>query len=129
MNTTKTVKFEEYELTIGIANAESGMYRTLLIEQAQAEEAANIAADFASDLKSLSRRLLHTILYPSMIAAVKEQKGFAEWPIPFDEFRELPEPFMIEWEQAVFSLNGHWQPKLPEEPAKVQKKATKRSPE
>jgi hypothetical protein len=121
MNTTKTVKFEEYELTIGIANAESGMYRTLLIEQAQAEESTSLDAD----LKGLSRRLLHTVLYPSMVAAVLEQKGFAEWPIPFSEFRKLPEPFVIEWEQAVFSLNGHWQPKLPEEPAKVQKKATK----
>lgn len=120
----KTVKYENYELTIGIANAESGMYRTLLIEQAQSEEAE--LKD--TDLKALSRRLLHTILYPSMIAAVLEQKGFAEWPVPFGEFRQLPEPFVMEWEQAVFSLNGHWQPKLPEEPAKVQKKAMKSTP-
>ena len=120
----KTVKYENYELTIGIANAESGMYRTLLIEQAQSQEAELKDAD----LKALSRRLLHTILYPSMIAAVLEQKGFAEWPVPFGEFRQLPEPFVMEWEQAVFSLNGHWQPKLPEEPAKVQKKAMKSTP-
>jgi len=121
---TKVVKYEGYELTISVANAESGMYRTLLIEQAQAEE----SLEKDTDLKALSRRLLHTILYPSMIAAVEEQKGFAEWPVSFTEFRKLPEPFMIEWEQAVFSLNGHWQPKLPEEPAKVQKKAMKSTP-
>jgi hypothetical protein len=121
---TKVVKHEGYELTIGIADAESGMYRTLLIEQAQSEEAELKDAD----LKALSRRLLHTILYPSMIAAVLEQKGFEEWPMPFSEFRKLPEPFVMEWEQAVFSLNGHWQPKLPEEPAKVQKKAMKSTP-
>jgi hypothetical protein len=117
---TKTVKYDGFELTIGIADAESGMYRTLLIEQAQAEEKE--LKDM--DMKALSRRLLHTILYPSMIAAVIEQKGFAEWPVSFGEFKKLPEPFVMEWEQAVFSLNGHWQPKLPEEPAKVQKKQT-----
>lgn len=120
----KIVKFENYELTITVADAESGMYRTLLIEQAQAEEAKETDVD----LKSLSRRLLHTVLYPSMIAAVEEQKGFKEWPVSFTEFKSLPEPFVMEWEKAVFSLNGHWQPKLPEEPAKVQKKATNSTP-
>jgi hypothetical protein len=124
MDKVKVVKYEDYELTIGIANAESGMYRTLLIEQAQAEEAEQKDVD----MKALSRRLLHTILYPSMIAAVQEQKGFAEWPVPFGEFRKLPEPCVIEWEQAVFALNGHWQPKLPEEPAKVQKKRMNSTP-
>jgi len=124
MDKVKVVKYEGYELTIGIANAESGMYRTLLIEQAQAEEEKQKDVD----MKALSRRLLHTILYPSMIAAVQEQKGFAEWPVPFAEFRKLPEPFVIEWEQAVFALNGHWQPKLPEEPAKVQKKRMNSTP-
>jgi hypothetical protein len=120
MNTAKTIKYEGYELTVDVANAESGMYRTLLIEQAQAEEGETMG-----DLKALSRRLLHTILYPSMIAATVEQKGFDIWPIPFDEYCKLPEMFMIEWETTVFELNKHWQPKVPESQETLQKKATK----
>jgi hypothetical protein len=118
---TISVKYENFEVVVGVADADMGMYRTLLIEQAQSEEALNIAAD----LKSLAIRLNHVVLFPSMVAAVVEQRGFSEWPISYQQYRKFPEQFLIEWEQAVFSLNGHWQPKLPEEPAKVQKKATK----
>lgn len=124
MNTAKkVVKYEDYELTVGVANAESGMYRTLLIEQAQAEEGGVMG-----DLKALSRRLLHTVLYPSMIAATEEWKGFDKWPISFDDYCKLPEPFVMEWEVAVFELNKHWQPKVPEPEEVIQKKQTRSTP-
>jgi len=99
-----------YELKVLEADAEMGMYRTMLQETAIAEEQA-LMKDGATDLRAVSRRILHTLMYPAMIAASEPVSGFDEWPITFDEYRKLPEPLIIEWEEKVFSLNAHWQPK------------------
>src|SRR3990172_4408689 len=106
----RTITYEGYKVTVTVADAEMGMYRTLLIEQAQAEEdeAEKTAPRSETNLKGFAKRLLHTILYPSLIAAVVDHEGFEIWPVPFTVFAKLPEPLVIEWETAVFDLNKHW---------------------
>jgi hypothetical protein len=95
-------------LTITEATSRVGMHRALLIEQARAEETKK---DVPASLIDAASQLLHTVLYPSMIAATVEATGFAKWPITFEEYADLPEQLVMQWEDAVFSLNAHWRPK------------------
>ena len=112
-----------YELKVFQADAEMGMYRTMLQESAIAEENARKEQD--TDLRSVSRRILHTLLYPAMVAASEPVKGFDEWPITFDEYRKLPEPLIIEWEEKVFTLNSHWQPQQQKTKAEIEEQEKK----
>ena len=123
-----------YEVRIVQADAEIGMYRTMLQENAIAAEdlALKNAPEGATDLRSVSRRILHTVLYPSMIAASEPVQGFKTWPISFEEYAKLPEPFIIEWEEKVFTLNSHWQPQTIPSKAEIEeqeKKVPNSSPE
>lgn len=136
---TKTLKVGPYKngkatytLRVSEADAEMGMYRTLLQEEAIAAE-NDLALDGQGlDLRAASRRILHTIMYPAMIAASEPLSGFKDWPISFEEYKKLPEPLIIEWEEKVFTLNAHWQPRAESTPAEIEeqeKKVPSSSPE
>ena len=99
-------------LKITRANGESGTYRTLLMEQAREQENGK---DIGNDLRRLGNYLTHLFVYPSLIAAVDEAQGFAEWPLSFEDYLKLPEAFLMAWEAKVWELNPHWQPKAPGE--------------
>lgn len=119
-----------YEVKVSQATAESGMYRTILQEKAYEdvadENTANpIEMDKPIDMRVMARRILHTVIYPAMIAASEPVNGFKEWPISFDEYAKLPEPFIIEWENAVFEANPHWTPKKPETKAETDEQEKK----
>lgn len=123
-----------YELRVSEADGEIGMYKSLLQDTATREE--NLKSDALPeeqriDLRLIGRRIHHTMIYPALIAASEPVNGFDEWPIPFDECIKLPEPFLIEWEDKVFTANPHWKPKPPETKADVdelEKKVPRSSP-
>lgn len=95
-------------LVVRSATVQIGMKRTLIAEQARKEE--NERGELPEgDIDELSRRILHTIIYPSLIAATVEHEGL-DWPLSFEAFRELPEKLESQWELAVYELNEHWRP-------------------
>lgn len=108
MQPNTVVEYNGIRLVVRSANVEIGMYRNMLADQARAEEAERGELP-AGDLLEISRRVLHTMIYPSLIAATVEHEGI-DWPITFDAFRELDEPFEAQWEKAVYALNPHWLP-------------------
>jgi hypothetical protein len=108
---TREVNYQDESMTVRLvvrpANTQIGMLRTLLIDTARQEERARGELQ-EGDLNELSRRILHTIVYPALIAATIEHEGFETWPLPFDQFIELPEPLEAAWEEAAYALNPHW---------------------
>ena len=113
----ETVTYESYTVTVRPATVAIGMYRSVLINQAVQEE----GEPGEGDLLVFSRRILHTMIYPSLIAATVKQEGFDHWPLTFEEFQELPEQFEAAWETAVYNHNQHWKPKVP--PTEAEKKS------
>jgi hypothetical protein len=114
---TLPVEFDNIRLVVRSASVSVGLLRTLLTEQARKEEAAR--GDMADgDTVELSRRILHTMIYPSLIAAVVEHEGIDPWPPTFEQFAEFPEQLEAKWEKAVYELNPHWLPTVEEEPEK-----------
>jgi len=101
MKPPKTISQNGYTVTIVEAIAYMGMRHSILRE----EMAEQIKPDDDQALIYLKR-----IYYPALISAVTEQSGFSVWPIPFEEFIQLPDSFAARWERAVWQLNPHWQP-------------------
>ena len=123
---SEIVTYDKYKIKVVEADAETGMLRTILQEDAIAQE--NVAGGSNPDIRAVSRRILHTILYPAMIAASEPIKGFESWPISFDEYRKLPEQLVILWEEKVFGLNKHWQPVNNVDTGEQEKKVPNSSP-
>jgi len=131
---SKTIEYtsvggQVYTLVLGTATGEIGVYRTILRQHAMdEEEAAEKAAGFTSadelDLRQASMRVLHTLMYPSMMSCVISQTGFEHWPLKYEEFKELDEELIAEWEVATFELNPHWRP-VPQTKEAARKKATR----
>lgn len=82
-----------------------GLLRTILIEQERRERGEQIDTN---DPVQLSDAVGKAMIYPSLMAAVSEHEGFDHWPLTADEVIDLPEGFVIAWEQAAFSLNPQW---------------------
>lgn len=95
------VEFGGYSVTVSEATALMGMRHSILRE----EMALQVGKEDDPALIYLRR-----IYYPALVSAVKEQSGFAHWPIPFEDFLELPDQLAGQWERAVWELNPHWQP-------------------
>lgn len=95
-------------VTIAEATVLIGMRRTRL----------RVAAGETTET-DIDLRILHLMTYPDLIAAVVEQSGL-EWPLSFDDFCQLPDKFVSQWEQAVYSLNPHWLPDYGETQEKKQ---------
>ncbi len=105
----KTVAGEDMKLVVSQANGLIGARRSMLRAR---------AIDAGGDNEEEAALFLRTVVYPDLVAPVVEAEGVA-WPISFEEFVELPEPFLIEWELAVYELNPHWQG-ISERPADVE---------
>jgi hypothetical protein len=110
----KEIKFGQYKVVVQAATVSIGMYRSILINNAVQEEDA--IAPVEGNLQYLARRILHTMIYPTLIAGTVEAEGFEHWPITFAEFAELPEEMEPLWENAVFELNPHWKAKVDPDP-------------
>jgi hypothetical protein len=54
--------------------------------------------------------------YPDLVAAARElQISGIEGEPTFDQFCQLPEAFVMPWEEAVYALNPHWLPQADDE--------------
>lgn len=98
----KTITYEhenlgEIELVVGEASVLMGMARTRLSMMGRAAKE-----------EDPDRALLLTFSYPDVIAATKSAEGLPSWPLSFDDFLELPESLLVEWEAVVYELNPGW---------------------
>lgn len=94
----KVIERDGFKLHIMRANVLIGMRRTRMrVEGSQVDD------------DDIDRQLLRAVVYPDLIAPVASTQGFADWPISFEDFLELPETLVIDWENAVYELNPHWQ--------------------
>jgi hypothetical protein len=102
-------------VTVRPANYRLGILRTVLNAQAIAARAKD--ADL-QDGQVLAGLIGGEKIYPSLIAATVEQTGFDHWPPTAAEVLELPEGFVVAWEQAVYALNPQWRDAPPDEQEK-----------
>ena len=84
-----------------------GMQRTILTEQARQNQKGQGEPD-APQADALAGAVIAVMIWPALVAATVEHEGFEHWPVSSDELMDLPEAFVTEWEQAVYSLNPHW---------------------
>jgi len=123
----KTVEIEHNGKTMRVvvqqSTARMGMLRSVLIEKG-----ALASAGSTTNPEDVAMSILRAIYYPAFIAGTVEN-NFDHWPLSFEEFIDLPEPFEVEWERAIFELNPHWrfvyepQDRTAEEEAEAKKKA------
>ena len=117
-------------VTIGQATVRMGNRRQALADEGkrlqESKEQRNGDAGLPADDVDVAEYVQLLLIYPALIASVTDHQGFETWPVSFDEFLDLPEPFVLEWDAATFELNPHWSPKMPtkEEIKKLQKKVT-----
>ena len=95
---TRIVNDPEHVVTVSEATVLAGMRRGRL-----RLEARNIARGEGD----VDRALLRYV-YADLIAGATTGEGFETWPPDFEEFIQLPEAFVAEWEAAVYELNPHW---------------------
>lgn len=86
------------ELRITAATVRQGVKRSRL--RLEARQAGDADPDVA---------ILRTFTYPDLTAATASAVGLP-WPLAFDDFLQLPDAWVAEWEQAVYALNPHWLP-------------------
>ena len=99
MNMPKLLKHNGYEILVKEATVIAGMRRSRMRRD------GTMAGEMDND-----KRILLIITYPDLVCVSEGKKGFAHWPPSFEEFIELPEALVIEWEQIAYELNPHWQP-------------------
>src|SRR3989304_6351262 len=102
----ETIEFGKYKIVVGEATTLMGMRRTMLRVD---------GIDKIEEVSDDGLRILYSITYPDLIAAVVENDGFSSWPISFEDFLELPERLTRQWETVVYRLNPHWQPGFEDE--------------
>lgn len=106
----------DYQVVLEEATYLMGVRRTILVSQglsAGAKRDEDEDAPGTGFERDLATYLVQVYAYPACIASTITNKGFEEWPIPFEKFLELPEVFVSEWERKAYELNPHWMPELP----------------
>lgn len=114
----ETMKVVDYELdgqavrlTVTRATTLTGTRRSILIYKALEEVQKDIqkANEDGREEPEDAIKVLKTSTYPTIVAGTKQVEGIP-WPLSFDEFCELPDSLVFEWENAIFELNPHWNP-------------------
>lgn len=109
---TKAITYKDdlYDVTLTVkcATVLDGMTRSVLIAQ-MFSKAAN--EDLTAEKARLRRvLLLHT--YPACVAATDFENRTAKRKLTAElspeEFLQLPDGLVFEWEKVVFELNPHW---------------------
>lgn len=93
-------------LTVTRATTLTGTRRSILIYKAM-EEMQKAKEDGQPPDDAIM--VLKTSTYPTIVAGTKQAEGIP-WPLSFDQFCELPDRLVFEWESAIFELNPHWNP-------------------
>ena len=107
-----TYKDELYNVTLTVRNATvlDGMTRSVLLAQMFAQPLEETVSPELARFRRVL--LLHT--YPACLAATGFKNRKATRTITAEitpeEFFQLPETLVKEWETAVFEINSHWNP-------------------
>jgi hypothetical protein len=101
---TKVIEYAgnglQARVAVSAANVLQGMKRTRL---------RNARGDL--DGKAEEVVIASVFTYPDLVAAAREISiSGIEGEPTFDQFCQLPEAFVIQWESAVYDLNPHWLP-------------------
>lgn len=126
---TKTITYDGQGCTlkavVGEASSLRGMKRTVLINQAvtdiRAEQGLESDAEFPDDIEVIARSFLRRYTYPNCLACLLEAEGFSV-DLSFEEFAELPDAFVGQWEKAAIQLNPHWELRAREDEEAEEKK-------
>lgn len=98
MPRTLTVTHKDQTVVVGAATVRQGMERTQLrLEGRKVEES------------DTGLSILRLFTYPDLAAATVSATGIP-WPLTFEQFLELPDALVGQWEKAVYALNPHWLP-------------------
>jgi hypothetical protein len=90
----------EARIVVSAANVLQGMKRTRL---------RNARGDLEGKAEEVIIASVFT--YPDLMAAAREISiSGIEGDPTFDQFCQLPEAFVVQWESAVYDLNPHWLP-------------------
>lgn len=123
---TKTVTHADPELqvTVSEATALMGMRRNILISRAIAairDEWDPKEEDEPSSVEVMAQHFLRRYVYPNCLACLVKAQGFS-LDLPFEEFSDLPDAFVAEWENMALLLNPHWRLQADEEDEEEAKK-------
>lgn len=98
---SQTIEYEGHGLTARIvvtaATVLQGAKRTRLRFEGDGE-------------KDPDRRLVRLFVYPDLIASARSIEISGIEALDFDQFLQLPEDLVRQWEDATFTLNPHWLP-------------------
>jgi len=146
---TKVITYNDEEvsaeLTVARANYRMGLIRSALIDSAREklfpqpkpaipeggqpeEEEPRYGEDFWLRLYSYPALCAGTVVGKLVFGQPDEEKGTTPNQVDLDphkyltweQYEDLPERLITQWENAIFELNPHW---LPARPAEEQKKA------
>lgn len=109
---TKTVTHADPDLqaTVSEATALMGMRRNILISRAIAaikDEWDPEEEDEPSSVEVMAQHFLRRYIYPNCLACLVKAQGFSS-DLSFEEFSDLPDAFVAEWENMALLLNPHW---------------------
>lgn len=111
------------ELTIGDVTARLEIREATTLMGMRRGQLAAEAKDEGDPLIWFARRFM----YPDCLACSDgEIGGKPVRELTFDDFLALPEQITEGWLAAVYEVNPHWQPRLPE-PEEREKKRSKRT--
>jgi hypothetical protein len=113
---------EPLQATMSEASALMGMRRSVLISEALTyirkqegeEPQEGESQGWLDNDSNLAVYLLRRYTWPDCIACTVASKGFDHQNLTFEEFCQLPEAFIGQWQEAARELNPHWVEK-PEE--------------
>jgi hypothetical protein len=116
MKTQKVLyKDEEYdlELTVRQATVADGMERSVRLAQLHGSRAtkAQDTAKLQENLKDRMHYLLLLQMYPACMAVTDiVSRGSIKVTAEMspEEFMQLPDKLVVDWERVVFALNEHW---------------------
>ena len=89
------------------ATVEHGPYRITIREATALEEARHerlVGGAYQEDDRD---RFVARLMYADLCAAAIEAEGM-EWPLPFDEYLQLPGTLVSQWKAAVMEVNPYW---------------------
>ncbi len=99
---TKEIDFDNGEVVARVVVSEANVLQGMKRSRLKFE---------AGEIADPDMRILRLLVYPELIAAARSVtiNGIEAAP-SFDDFVQLPEAFVKQWEDAAFECNPHWLP-------------------
>ena len=120
---------ETFKATVSEATSLMGMKRSVLVSQALAdirdEQGLGDDKKLPNNVEIMARLFLRRYTFPNCLACLVEAEGFSV-DLTFDEFTQMPDQFVAQWEEMALSLNPHWRGRATE--GEEKKEAKKKEP-